>query len=159
MTPAAGRILTELQCALTAREPLDALAALTKLRAALDTYELEQVRRALGQGESFAAIAREVGISRQAAHRRYRGLTVAEPVYAPAMLRVLQLARSEAARFGAETVEVEHVARVLAGRARPLSAGVGPTRIGPRLRDVLRELERPIEVEALRRAISATPVA
>ncbi|MDA0182074.1 hypothetical protein OJ997_17345 [Solirubrobacter phytolaccae] len=159
MHPAAGRILTELQRALTAPEPLEALAALTQLRGALDAYEHEQVRRALRQGESFAAIAREVGISRQAAHRRYRGLTTAEPVYTPRMLRVLQLARGEAARMHAEFVEVEHVARVLAGRARPLSAGIGPTRVGPELRALLRELERPIEVEDLRRAIHAAAAA
>ena len=158
MSPAAGRILTELQRALTAGEPLDALAALTQLRAALDTYEAEQVRRALAQGESFAAIAREVGISRQAAHRRYRGLAAA-PTYTPRTLRVLQLARGEAARMNADVVEVEHVVRVLTGRARPLTGGTGPTRIGPRLRALLRELERPIEVEDLRRAIHAAVAA
>jgi len=152
MSPAARRILTELQRALTASEPLDGLAALTQLRAALDTYEAEQVRRALGQGESFAAIAREIGISRQAAHRRYRGL-VSAPTYSPGTLRVLQLARGEAARAGADVVEVEHVEHVLAGRARPVSAGVGPTRVGPQLRALLRELERPIAVDDLRRAI------
>ena len=158
MSPAAGRILTELQRALTAGEPLDALAALTQLRAALDTYEAEQVRRALAQGESFAAIAREVGISRQAAHRRYRGLAAA-PTYSPRTLRVLQLARGEAARLDADVVEVEHVVRVLTGRARPLTAGTGPTRVGPHLRALLRELPRPIEVEDLQRAIHAAAAA
>lgn len=158
MSPAAGRILTELQRALTASEPLDALDALTRLRAALDVYEHEQVRRALGQGESFAAIAREVGISRQAAHRRYRGLA-APPTYTPSTLRVLALARGEAARLDAEAVEVEHVVRVLTGRARPVSANLGPTRIGPQLRALLRELERPIEVDDLRRAIHAAAAA
>ncbi len=154
MSPAAGRILTELQRALTASEPLDALAALTQLRAALDTYEHEQVRRALAQGESFAAIAREVGISRQAAHRRYRGLAAA-PTFTPQTLRVLQLARGEAARLDADVVEVEHVVRVLVGRAHPSPAGTGPTQIGPRLRAILRELDRPIEVDDLRRALQA----
>ncbi|MBE2315989.1 hypothetical protein DVA67_008385 [Solirubrobacter sp. CPCC 204708] len=154
----AARILTELQRALTASDPLDALNALTHLRAALDTYEHEQVRRALDQGESFAAIAREVGISRQAAHRRYRGLTIEPPTYTPRMLRVLALARSEAAREGADSVEVEHVMRVLAGQARTPVASDGPTRIGPRLRRLLREQARPIDVEDVERAIAAAPV-
>ena len=158
MSPAAGRILTELQRALTASEPLDALAGLTQLRAALDTYEHEQVRRALAQGESFAAIAREVGISRQAAHRRYRGLAAA-PTYTPQTLRVLQVARAEAARLDADVVEIEHVVRVLTGVARPLTASGGPTHMGPRLRALLRELDRPIAVEDLRRAIHAAVAA
>ena len=159
MSPAAGRILTELQRALTAPEPLHALQALTRLRAALDVYEREQVRRALDQGESFAAIAREVGITRQAAHRRYRALAVEAPTYTPRMLRALQLARAEAARVEAEHVEVEHLARVLAGRALAPVSAQGPTRIGPRLRDLMRELERPIDVDDVRRALQAAPVA
>ena len=159
MTPATGRIITAVQRALTAPDPLDALEALTHLRAALDAFEREQVRRALDQGESFAAIARAVGITRQAAHRRYRDLTVEQPTYTPRMLRALQLARAEAARVDAETVEVEHVARVLAGRAIAPASTDGPTRIGPRLRALLRELERPVDVDDVRRAIHAAPVA
>jgi len=160
MTSTTGRILVELKRALTAPEALDALQALTALRTELDTYEREQVRRALEQGESFAAVARELGISRQAAHRRYRGLVTNGPTYTPRVLRLLQLARQEAARAGAEHVEVEHVALVLAGRARPATTGApAPTRIGPRLRAVLSSLETPIEVEALRGAIAGSAVA
>jgi transposase-like protein len=158
MPSTAGRILTEMQRALTAPEPLDALEALTRLRVALDVYEREQVRRALDQGVSFAAIAREIGITRQAAHRRYRALADAPPAYTPELLRALQLARAEAARVGAEHVEVEHVARVLAGRALAPAGAGGPNHLGPRLRGLLRELERPIDVEDVRRAIQAAPV-
>jgi len=115
MSPAAGRILTELQRALTAGEPLDALAALTQLRAALDTYEAEQVRRALAQGESFAAIAREVGISRQAAHRRYRDLTTtAPPTLSDDARAALVRAREEAARQGSRSIDGEHLVLALA---------------------------------------------
>ena len=71
------------------------------------------------------------------------------------MLRVLQLARHEAARAGAQHVEVEHVALVLAGRARPATTAPGPSRIGPRLRAVLEGLETPIEIEALRGAVAS----
>jgi len=158
MTAATGRIITAVQRALTAPDPLDALEALTHLRAALDAFEREQVRRALDQGESFAGIARAVGITRQAAHRRYRNLTIEPPAYTPRMLRALQLARAEAARVDAETVEVEHLARVLAGRAISVASNEGPTRIGPRLREILREIERPIDCDDVRRAINAASV-
>ena len=68
------RILDSLQRTLASPEPLDALAALTTLRSELDAFEREQVRRALESGYSYSAVARGLGISRQAAHRRYRGL-------------------------------------------------------------------------------------
>ena len=158
MTAATGRIITAVQRALTAPDPLDSLEALTNLRVALDAFEREQVRRALDQGESFAAIARAVGITRQAAHRRYRNLTLEAPAYTPRMLRALQLARAEAARVDAESVEVEHLARVLSGRALAPAANVGPTRIGPRLREILREIERPVDCDDVRRAIHAARV-
>ena len=72
------RILDSLQRTLTSPEPLEALAALTTLRSELDAFEREQVRRALESGYSYSAVARGLGISRQAAHRRYRGLRTAE---------------------------------------------------------------------------------
>ena len=73
-----GRILDSLQRTLTSPEPLEALAALTTLRSELDAFEREQVRRALENGYSYSAVARGLGISRQAAHRRYRSLRTAE---------------------------------------------------------------------------------
>ena len=149
MSPATGRILTQIQRALTAPEPLDALHALTALRAELDAYERAQVRRALEHGDSFAAIARELGISRQAAHRRYRGLAPHAPAFTPRALRLLQLARQEAARDGADCVELEHVERVRSGRGRPATSRPGPTRIGPRLRAALARADMPIDLEDL----------
>jgi hypothetical protein len=70
------RILLELKGALTSPDPVDALRALTALRDELDVLEHEQVRRALDGGDTFADVARGLGISRQAAHRRYRYLPV-----------------------------------------------------------------------------------
>ncbi|MGH2969050.1 MAG: hypothetical protein ACRDK0_08290, partial [Solirubrobacteraceae bacterium] len=51
-----------------ASEPSAALRALTALRAELDAFERLQVARALDAGSSFAAVAKALGISRQAAH-------------------------------------------------------------------------------------------
>jgi len=60
--------------AVASPDPLVALRALTELRRHLDRFERRQIRRALASGESFAAVARARGISRQAAHRQYRHL-------------------------------------------------------------------------------------
>jgi transcriptional regulator with PAS, ATPase and Fis domain len=66
------RIILRTRGTLTERDPLVALDELQALRAELDAYEHELVRRALASGGTFAAVARSLGISRQAAHRRYR---------------------------------------------------------------------------------------
>jgi ATP-dependent Clp protease ATP-binding subunit ClpA len=51
-----------------------ALRLLTELRAELDALERLHVARGLAAGRSFGDLARVLGISRQAAHRRYRAL-------------------------------------------------------------------------------------
>ena len=66
------RIILRTRGTLTERDPLIALDELQALRAELDAYEHELVGRALESGTTFAAVARSLGISRQAAHRRYR---------------------------------------------------------------------------------------
>jgi hypothetical protein len=66
------RIILRTRGTLMARDPLTALDELQALRAELDAYEKALVYRALGSGTTFAAVARSLGISRQAAHRRYR---------------------------------------------------------------------------------------
>ncbi len=96
-----GRILNSLQRTLTSPEPLEALAALTTLRSELDAFEREQVRRALENGYSYSAVARGLGISRQAAHRRYRSLRTVE-----SLRDAVRRARFEAARRGSTTVEL-----------------------------------------------------
>ena len=75
MAPNAQQIIALLERALTAAEPVHGLTTLNELRGELDTLERFHVTRALQQGTSYTAIARPLGISRQAAHRRYRGLT------------------------------------------------------------------------------------
>ena len=120
------RILSQLQVALTSPEPIAALRALTALRAELDAFEREQVRRALQGGASFTAVARGLGVSRQAAHRRYRYLVAQPSRVTPEVRGVLRLAREEAARCGAESIEGEHVVRALVAAGRLPGALPGP---------------------------------
>ena len=72
--PLTQRIRSELREAVSSPDTVTALTALTSLRADLESFERDRVRYALEDGVSFAAIARALGISRQAAHRRYRDL-------------------------------------------------------------------------------------
>ena len=101
------RILDSLQRTLVSPEPLDALAALTTLRSELDAFEREQVRRAFESGYSHSAVARGLGISRQAAHRRYRGLRTAE-----SLREAVRRARVTAALRGSTTVELADLVSV-----------------------------------------------
>jgi transposase-like protein len=123
------------------------------LRAELDHYERERVRVALESGVTFAAIARGLGITRQAAHRRYRHLTAEPPrlVATPEALAVLQRARHVAARAGSPTVEAEHIAHALSARVPVAQGGTPPRALGPVLFDALARIGSPIGVEELRR--------
>jgi len=96
---------------LEARTPIAALRAVTALRRELDAFERQQVARALAEGATFASIARELGISRQAVHRRFRNLSPADArlVTSPDTRRVLLYARDEAIALGADTPASEHV--------------------------------------------------
>jgi transposase-like protein len=149
------RIVTQLERTLTAPDPVRALHELRVLRAELDLLERERVRAALESGASFAAVARGLGITRQAAHRRYRHLTSEPPrlVATPDALAVLQRARHAAAQAGSPTVEAEHIARALAG---PVERGASapPGALGRTLFDALARLGTPIGVEELRRVAS-----
>ena len=55
-------------------DPETALRALTALRHELDATEPEIVQRALQAGASWSQIARALGVTKQAAHRKYRHL-------------------------------------------------------------------------------------
>lgn len=104
-----------------AAEPEASLRALTALREEVDNIERAQVARMLTRGRSFGAVARVLGISRQAAHRRYRDLASADtalPAPTPSRGRVLitsearaamDLARVEASKLGARRVGSEHI--------------------------------------------------
>ena len=91
--------------------PRAALRRLGELRDELEAFERRQVARALADGASFAAIARDLGLSRQAVHRRFRSVAPEESKLqtAPDVRRVLQYAREAAAALGGGDVGSEHI--------------------------------------------------
>lgn len=80
---------------------------------------------ALAEGTSFAAIARDLGLTRQAVHRRFRDLAVGETplLTAPEVGRLLQSAREESAALGGDDVRGEHILLAVL-RAHDLDAAV-----------------------------------
>ena len=144
MAPLTDRILALLERSLTSRDPKDGLRALTALRLELDQLERRQVARALDAGDSFGAIADAIGISRQAAHRRYRNVRDdRKVVIVPEARAVLQRARAEAGHVGSATVTAEHLRLALVaggylpGTRTPTPPGVRGPGLDPALRDRL----------------------
>ena len=83
-----------------------------ELRRELEVLTREQVARGLGAGRTFGEMARAMGVSRQAAHRRYRELAPASQAHLVAteeVRRVLRLAREEARSTRAAVLGSEHV--------------------------------------------------
>ncbi len=124
--------LTELlQHAVKAGDPETSLHALAALRKELDAFERVQAWRALDGGSSYGAVARAIGISRQAAHRRYRELAAAaEPPTGTPRLRVtpearaaVQLAGEEAKALGAARIGSEHLLLGILRAGDPRAAG------------------------------------
>jgi hypothetical protein len=106
--PPAERICELAQASAAAGDADTALRALTELRAEVDASVRVQVERALAAGRSFSDIARTLGISRQAAHRRFRDLAPKSrlegrhPLVATeGARRALRVARAEAEAAGA----------------------------------------------------------
>jgi ATP-dependent Clp protease ATP-binding subunit ClpA len=131
---AAGRRLEELAAeAAGAPTPAAALRAVSELRRELERFERAQVAQALSNGTSFAAIARELGLSRQAVHRRFRRLVAGDAplATAPAVRTILANAREAAAALGSQELRSEHVLlAVLHQRELPAAAvlrGAGVT--------------------------------
>jgi ClpA/ClpB-like protein len=117
MAPIAQRIIALLERTLTDPEPTQALSILTQLRSELDELERSHVGRALQAGNSFAEVARPLGISRQAAHRRYRDLATPSqqrPTLAPEARAALIRARQEAARHGSVSIDSTHLLLAIA---------------------------------------------
>src|SRR5579859_866931 len=99
-------------------DPETALRALTALRQELDVTEPEIVRRALQARASWSQIARALGVSKQAAHRKYRHLfeqMAAEPgpkqrvPFSDEARQSIQFAREEAKRLGQPAVATENI--------------------------------------------------
>ncbi len=98
--------------------PDTALRALTALRRELDATEPELVQRALQAGASWSQIARALGITKQAAHRKHRNVFEQAFTSTSGGVKILvtgqareaiQYAREEAARLGQPAVGTEHI--------------------------------------------------
>jgi transposase-like protein len=106
-----------LRRALQHDDPDDSLRAVAALRARLNAVEEDHVRDALRAGSSWADIARSLGISRQAAHRRFaeRCRPDADPAAAavigatPQARQVVRVAAEEAAAMGHVSAGPEHL--------------------------------------------------
>jgi ATP-dependent Clp protease ATP-binding subunit ClpA len=111
------RLAELLEHATRAGDAETSLRALAALRRELDAFERVQAWRALDGGSSYGSVARALGISRQAAHRRYRELAAAtEPPSGAPRVRVtpearaaVQLAGEEARALGATRIGSEHL--------------------------------------------------
>jgi transposase-like protein len=113
------RLCDVIQHAVNAAEPEVALKAVASLREDLAAFEDAQVALALRNGASYADVARMLGISRQAAHRRYKDMEDAEPpeggdppgriLVTSEARQVVRLAREEASKLGAHAVGTEHL--------------------------------------------------
>lgn len=92
-----------------------ALQKLTALREELEQFERQQVARALTAGGTFGDVARALGISRQAVHRRFRDLSPRRPRSrsglgpTPEVRLAIEYARAEAAELRAPTLTLELV--------------------------------------------------
>jgi Clp amino terminal domain, pathogenicity island component len=99
-------------------DPETALRALTALRRELDATEPDLVLRALQAGASWSRIARALGITKQAAHRKYRYLfdhAMDVGAGGPRLRastearQAIHFAREEAKQLGQPVVGTEHV--------------------------------------------------
>lgn len=109
------RICELAQKAAAAEDAETALRTLSALRREVDSFVCIRVGHALAAGSSFSDVARALGVSRQAAHRRFRDLAPARRrngkrrlAATDAARRVVRLAQAEARAAGA-SLGSEHV--------------------------------------------------
>jgi ATP-dependent Clp protease ATP-binding subunit ClpC len=122
-----GQHLAQLAAeAADAPTPRAALRKVTELRRELDAFERRQVAHALADGASYASIGRDLGLSRQAVHRRFRSVLGDDvPLRAsPDVRRILRYARDEAAALQAGELASEHVVLGVLRAADVPAAGV-----------------------------------
>ena len=123
-------------------------------------------------GQTFAAVAKPLGISRQAAHRRYRHLTAptapAQPRLTADARAALIRARAEAARHGSRSIDPHHLLLALAPRGLDVEAArrsFGPPAINapapaglhPTLHARLVRTDGPLQLDHLLRAALEDP--
>lgn len=111
----AKRVCELAEEAAQAGDGMSALRTLTELHQEAEELTKAHVERALASGQSFADVARALGISRQAAHRRYRHLAperTSEPprrlIATAAAREAVRLARERAVAAG-EELRAKHV--------------------------------------------------
>jgi hypothetical protein len=141
--------------ATNAQDPIEGLRAVAELREMIERLEAHQVDRAVERGWSWAQVARPLGISKQAAHRRHAtrppvvleqaapGSVPEEPqvVISGDARAVVARAREEAATLGDPTVQPSHLLAALlqppAGPAQDalLALGVDLDAVRAALRD------------------------
>jgi len=115
MSVSGQRICALAEEAAEAAEPEAALETLTRIRAELREFERQQVARALTRGCSYGDVARAMGISRQAAHRRFKDLAKQKSTRldclppTPEVRLVFDYARAEARALGASVLAPVHV--------------------------------------------------
>lgn len=94
-----------------APSPRAALRKVRQLRRELDAFERRLVADALADGASYASLGRDLGLSRQAVHRRFRSV-VSDEVrlrVSPDVQRILLCVRAEAQAMQAEEIVSAHV--------------------------------------------------
>ena len=122
-----------------------ALHKLTELRRELDEFERQQVARSLTMGGSFGTVARAMGVSRQAVHRRFRDLAPrrvrsrAKLAPTPEVRLAIEYARAEAAELGADTLTPELVILGILRNGDPQGASALAAR-GVTLEEIRRRL-------------------
>ena len=117
MTQHGQRICQLAEEAAKTDDPESALRTLTELRRELDDFVRVHVERGLAAGRSFGDLARVLGISRQAAHRRFRELAPARRrspgrrrlAATDQARRVMRLAQAETVASGARATGSRHV--------------------------------------------------
>ena len=113
MSVSGRRICRLAEEAADAPDPETALETLTALRDELDQFERQQVARALTAGRSFGTIARSMGVSRQAVHRRFGDLSRrrrrSDVAPSPEVRLAVEYAGEEAEMLGASGLAPAHV--------------------------------------------------
>jgi len=125
--PSPGRRLARLAAeAAGAPTPRAALRKVSELRRELDAFERREVALALADGASYASIGRDLGLSRQAVHRRFRDVLGDDAMLRLShdVRRILQHARDEAAAMQADELGSEHVLLGVLRTADVPAAGV-----------------------------------